>query len=176
MKPSIKAISLTLFALAVLVWVGTAAATQAHFLSYNAVDDCEIRYDDYTTYDTERVWAQNKWEARQNEHDCVDIEPDTAITASDLKWENWDGHQNMWAGYYFWSPTGRDTIYLNEWWMDHFGSGSCKAKFVAMQELGHAHGLNHSYSGNVMNPTVLNQCTLGTHDKADYEEKWGDES
>ena len=173
MKPSIRTISLTMLALATLVWLGTATVTQAHyFLGHSSVDGCEIRWKDYTSYDNERVWAQTKWEALM-EDGCVDLKPDTAATISDLKWEDWDGIENMWAGYYLWTPLGQDTIYLNDWWMKEFGE--CKREFVAMQELGHAHGLDHSFdNNNVMNYTTIDLCYLGPHDIQDYEELWGD--
>lgn len=51
---------------------------------------------------------------------------------------------------------------------------ACKIKFVATQELGHAHGLDHSYANNFMLNGVAEFCTdVGTHDTADYESIWG---
>ena len=57
--------------------------------------------------------------------------------------------------------------------MDDFSD--CKKEFVAAHEWGHAQRLAHSSSGNIMYASVLNQCTLGDHDKKDYREHWGNQ-
>lgn len=61
------------------------AIIQAHFLGYDSVDDCEIRWEEESRYDTERRTAQNLWEALKGNDDCVDLAPDTFYTNTNLE-------------------------------------------------------------------------------------------
>ena len=70
----------------ILLFVLTEGIVEAHFLGYDSVDDCEIRWDDHTKYDRERRAAQRAWEALKADDDCVDLEPDTWYTL-----EGWNG-------------------------------------------------------------------------------------
>ncbi len=171
MSFSLRGVALTLFAVSVVFAVGASTA-QAHYLGYNAVDDCEIRYKEWTKYDTERIAAEAAWEAINGADDCVSVEPDTATTMHDLKYEDVDYEDVTWAGLYYHSSIGADSVYFNDHYMENYND--CRKKFVAYHELGHAHGLAHSYSPNVMQENVANVCTLGDHDVHDYEELWGD--
>ena len=60
-------------AISVLVFVLRAGTAEVHFLGYDSVDDCEIRWEEYTQYDTERVTAHNAWEGLIGDDDCVDL-------------------------------------------------------------------------------------------------------
>lgn len=44
------------------VWITGPGATFSHNLGTDSVDDCEIRWDDHTQYDTARHAAEQAWE------------------------------------------------------------------------------------------------------------------
>lgn len=156
----------------ILLFALIAGIVEAHFLGYDSVDDCEIRWDDHTKYDTERIAAQNAWEALSGDDDCVDLEPDTWLTIEDLEWFDVNRPDLAWPGLYVPQP-GSDNVNLNTPHMDTYSS--CSRKFVTMHELGHAHGLAHSFGDNVMNGEEATDCTLGPHDISDYEELWDEQ-
>lgn len=158
---------------AATIWL-TASAVSAHSLGYSSVDDCEIRWQDYTKYDTERVTAQNAWEDLKGSDNCVDLAPDTWYTVADLKWMDVDEPNAAWIGRWGYRPgiAHADLIHFNIPKMDV--ANSCKRKGVAIHELGHAHGLDEAYFfDSVMNPWVSDICELRDHDISDYEELWG---
>lgn len=144
----------------------------AHFISHDSVDGCEIRWEDETRYDTERQWAQARWEALKGSDNCVDLAPDAWNTSADLEWKDAYRSDVSWAGLYQ-AEFGADDIHLNRYYMEKSWYTDCMRKWVAMHELGHAHGLGHSYSGQIMNAYVQNVCTLQSHDIADYRKLWG---
>ena len=154
--------------LAVAVFVMSEGVAFTHFLGYDSVDDCEIRWDDDTAYDTERVTAINAWNALTGDDDCVEILEDTILTITDLIWTDQYRDDVPWIGLYV-PRSIADLAILNEYHMDQHGA--CTRKYAAMHEQGHALGLDHSYGSNVMS-TGGSQCTLGTHDIDDYEELW----
>ena len=175
MEKTIRSISLALFALAMVVWLGVPPnVAEGHNLGHDSVDDCEIRWEDETQYDTARIAAHNAWEALKGNDNCVDLAPDTSTTVTDLQWQDWAGNDPGWGGLYFYRPVGADSIYLSEHWMDQYST--CRQKKTAMHELGHAHGIqHHGLTGNVMYITNLPLCNLGSHDIADYEDLWGED-
>lgn len=156
----------------ILLFVLTAGIVEAHFLGYDSVDDCEIRWKENTKYDIQRVAATEAWEDLKGDDNCVDLEPDTWNTYADLEWKDVNYYFELWAGLYQ-NEAGTDDILLNIHFMDQYDG--CTRKSVAMHELGHAHGLNESFAPNVMteSPTEF-PCTLGPHDISDYEELWGE--
>ena len=141
----------------------------AHFLDNDSVDDCEIRWEDGTVFDTERRAAQDAWEALKGD-DCVDIAPDVSSTNADLEWKDVYRPDVSWAGRYE-PELSADDILLNDFYMRTYTP--CERKAVAMHELGHAHGLDHGPNVNVMRSGGAGQCFLGVHDIADYEALWG---
>ena len=159
-------------------FVGLAAPVGAHTLGHDSVDGCEIRDEDETSYDAERTYARNAWEARKNltvtgaskVDNCVDIEPDSWDVVADLEWKTANRSDVSWAGLYQWEP-GADDIHLNAYYMNQYSS--CRRQNVAMHELGHAHGLGHSFVGQVMNSYAQSICTLQSHDRSDYHALWG---
>ena len=108
------------FAFLVLLVVAVMAAPSvgAHFSGNDAVDDCEIRYKDYTDYDVERQAAEAGWEGINGADNCVSLERDTAFTAADLKFEDVDWSSVTWAGLYVYTPIGVDSIYFNDHYME----------------------------------------------------------
>jgi hypothetical protein len=145
---------------------------QAHDLGFDSVDGCQIRWEDETTYDTERQAAQSAWEALRGDA-CVDLLPDAWDTVADLEWKNANRSDVAWAGSYEWE-VGADDIHINTFYMQ--GYDACTRKNVAMHELGHAHGIDHSsnsWTGNVMNQFAIPVCALKPHDISDYESLWG---
>ena len=173
MELSLKWTSIAIFVLSFAVWVGTSSVAQAHYLGHSAVDDCEIRYKDYTSYDTERLFAEAKWEGINGSNDCVEVLPDTWLTVNDLKWEDWYNTGVTWEGLYYYTPVGVDSIYMNTYVMANYSS--CVTKNVGTHELGHAHGLQHSPSNdNYVYYTAQSHCgDLGSHETVDYEAIYG---
>ena len=172
MRFVLPAVALSIFATSMLAAIGTARPIQAHFQWYDSVDDCEIRYEDETQYDTARITGERKWEDLKGSDNCVNIAPDNNDTSTDLVLKDVNKPGATWAGYYNWWPVAKDRIRFNEHYMNSYGS--CSKAFVAIHEWGHAQRLDHSVSPNIMQPTAQNLCQLGDHDKADYREQWGD--
>lgn len=128
-----------------------AVPASAHFLWWNSVDTStnppEIRYTENTTYDTANNNAIGAWNAIPG---GVTIAPDVWYTTNDVEVRDTYSTSN-WAGKMVWNP-GADNLWYNTRLMNGYGSGSKKQKNVALHEWGHAHGLAHSYSGQVMSP------------------------
>jgi hypothetical protein len=165
------------------ILVGTAAAVvgvaglvlvaatpaSAHFLGNDSVDGGEIRWEDNTGWDDARAHAINTWNALGR----INIAPDNVTSIADLEWHsvnrsdvNFDGR---WVAY-----GGADHIELNTYYFN--GYSTTKRRGVAAHEQGHALGLGHSYSGQLMvdnTPARGNITTPQSHDKADYQSLWG---
>lgn len=135
----------------------------AHFLNYSSVDDGEIRWDGSTAYTTARDHAISVW----NSLGRVNIAPDTWYTYADLEFSDTNRSDVAWDGLYT-HTTGEDEIYLNSYYLKNYTSFQQKA--VAAHELGHALGLAHSYSPNLMYQcaTCTKVNTPQSHDKEDY--------
>ena len=108
-------VSLGLLAFAAFVMSERVAFT--HFLGYDSVDDCEIRWDDDTAYDTERVAAINAWNALTGDDDCVEILEDTILTITDLIWTDQYRDDVNWIGLYVVRNIA-DLVILNEYHME----------------------------------------------------------
>ena len=157
---------------AVAMILGT-GVVHAHFLGYDSVDDCEIRWEDETQYDTARIAAQDAWESLMGSDDCVDLEPDAWYTIADLEWLDVDLSNVIWAGLYE-PETRADHLKMNSHYMDTYNQ--CGQNNVAMHELGHAHGIQHwTTNANVMRHLTAQPyiCALGAHDIDDYSYLWG---
>ena len=100
--------------LAVAVFVMSEGVAFTHFLGYDSVDDCEIRWDDDTAYDTERVTAINAWNALTGDDDCVEILEDTILTITDLIWTDQYRDDVPWIGLYV-PRSIADLAILNEY-------------------------------------------------------------
>ncbi len=164
--------------IAVIVGTITTGVVHAHWLGYDSVDGCEIRWEDETKYDSARIAAQDAWEALKGDDDCVDLEPDAWHTVADLEWRDVDLSNVDWVGQYDAGP-GADHINLNVHYMDQSDWTACGDENVTMHELGHALGLAHwNTTVQVMRRFIHPgpggfTCALGNHDISDYEHLWG---
>lgn len=139
----------------------------AHFLGYDSVDGGEIRWGSSTSYTTARDHAVATWDALGS----INIAPDTATTYEDVTFLDSNRSDVSWDGLYT-NTTGSDEIYLNKYYLS--GYTSFKQKAVAAHEVGHALGLAHSYSPNLMNScsTCSGVNTPQSHDRSDYYTLW----
>lgn len=142
------------------------AAHAMHYLSgESSVDSGEIRWGSSTQYTWERDDAIGTW----NAIDPINILPDTAWTIEDLTFK--DVNSNAYSWYGAWQPyTGADSLFLNIFHMSNLTYD--ERRHVVTHELGHALGLDHSISGNVMYDYAF-QYTLGSQDLSDYHYLWG---
>lgn len=157
-----KAIFVLSFALLFGVFgVNTAGA---HFLGDDSVDGDEIRWGGSTTYST----AWNSGVSTWNGLNPIDILPDVWWTWEDLTISDVTIPFNGWNAKYF---PATDEIKFNTYYMS--SRSASQNQNTTTHELGHALGLGHSYSGEIMYAYPTSQTALGTHDKSDYHSLWG---
>ncbi|MGM7723724.1 matrixin family metalloprotease [Metabacillus sp. Hm71] len=141
-------------------------STKAHFLGYDSVDDGEIRYGDETGYNNAISHARSQW----NSVGRINIAPDDSWVYEDVTYMSTTRNDVTWAGLYT-NTSGADEIYFNKKYMVPYGDR--KEEIVGIHETGHALGLAHSYSGQVMAKYVSDMAhTPQSHDKSDYHSLW----
>lgn len=139
----------------------------AHYIGCDATDGGEIRWTSTTVHVTQRDYAIAQWNALGR----ITIAPDTASTAADVTFEDVRRPDKTWAGRYVCRWILIDLIQFNRAYTD--GYSDARKKNVALHELGHALRLGHSFTGQVMNPTVSTVVTPQSHDRSDYCAQWG---
>lgn len=141
---------------------------QAHFTGCDSTDSGEIRWGGSTTYTDARSHGNSQW----NGLGSINIAPDAWNTIEDLTWSDANRSDVTWAGVHTcYSCCATDTIQLNVYYMSGFTTS--QRRNVATHELGHALGIGHSYSGQVMYEYVSSVTTLQSHDISDYRSLWG---
>lgn len=142
----------------------------AHFLGYSAVDGREIAYDDFTQWDDARATAIRVW----NDLGSIAIVPDGSFTYADLDIQDYNSNDGR-CGFYR-NQSGADEINLNNFYYPGYNGGQRNA--CMSHEMGHALGIDHSYTDQVMDPCPVCYNSLiyvapQPHDISDYRYLWG---
>ncbi|WP_370019682.1 matrixin family metalloprotease [Planotetraspora sp. GP83] len=124
--------------------VTTAAYAATHYLlGYSSVDCGEISGRDNTVYNATMAHAHTVWD-----RGCVAIAQDGPFTSADVLWADETNSAVSWDGEYRHHAISTDEIIsIGTTWIRTVSSTS---ELVAAHEFGHALGLAHSYSGQLM--------------------------
>lgn len=144
---------------------GAYAATH-YLLGVSAVDSKEIRWGGSTIYSSYWNSAVSTWNALGK----INIAPDTIYTYQDLTISDRSKPNEIYTAQYVYYPTFSDDIVINTAKFPNISFN--EKKHALIHELGHALGLNHSPSGNMMYMYTTSQTTLSNQDKSDYYYLW----
>lgn len=152
-----KGIMVAFFTMLLLIPVTNASAA-SKLLSWDLVDSGKhMDWDGSTKYQSYFNSGVTVW----NNHKKGVIRKDTATRIEDVKISDYTEKSST-AGV----TSSAGTIKFNKYTMDNLSK--TKKKNVAIHELGHALGLAHNTSKDVMYKYVSTKTTLSSNDKASY--------
>jgi len=148
-------------------WVGKTGTTSLqHFVTgHSSVPSlmCQLRYTASTTYSSIATSSISTWNA-QNRVNIV-----VATSTTDLSIEDVNYSDVAWKG--AWDDiSSPNKALLNTYYLNN--STTDQIRNTITHEIGHALGLNHSYTGNIMYFAQSSQTVLGTQDIDDYKFVW----
>jgi hypothetical protein len=137
----------------------------ANFNECTSVYNNELRWKNVnvTSYSSQLSSALSTWDALGS----VDIiednsTPSLEVHESSVDDVNWKGR---------WIPeVSPDSLILNSYYLT--GNTSSQIQNTITHEIGHALGLYHSYTGNIMYFNQTSQTSLGPQDESDYYYLW----
>lgn len=159
--------NIIILALAVFLFSGGVVYATQYVSGYSSVDAGEIRWGGSTGYSTQWNAGISTWNALNK----INIAPDTIFTYEDLTVSDVNRSDVGWVGLYSYYPVGTDTLQLNSYYLN--GNTDAQKQNTTTHELGHALGLAHSFSGNVLYAYQTSQTSLGAQDISDYRYLWG---
>lgn len=155
---------IVLTSLLFLMSFASVKAATHYLLGYSAVDSMEIAWGGSTTYSSQFSSAVSTWNALGK----VNITPDTVWTIEDLTVSDVNSSSGAWSGVtgLYTNRSGADRLQLNKYYLG--SNTSSQRQNTCTHELGHALGLAHSSSGNIMYYAQSSQTSLGSQDTSDY--------
>jgi len=160
------------FFIVFLLFVNSVYAVN-YVLTYNSVENWEIRWWWSTKYTTQWNSAISMW----NNYWKVDILPDTISTYEDLTVSDVTLSNVWWSGQHTYYSWGSDTLKLNTYLLDGksiaWTFSSAEKQHTIWHELWHAYWLaHHSLVWNVLRSWKWAYTVLWTQDKLDYNDLW----
>lgn len=156
-----KLLPLTLAAIMV-IGMGTTAFAKAYVQSWDLVDSGKhLDYDGNSTYMSYIKTGASTW----NNYKSGVIRPDSASVVEDVYVSDVDS-ANGWAGMTY----SNGKIELNKYYMSNYSTN--KITNVAAHELGHALGLDHSTTADLMDASITSHTStqaLSQNDKDSYD-------
>lgn len=177
LRLNVLALSTFFAMLAILLALWTTEAAEAHTNDYSSVDcsggPCEIRYGSASRYGDAVSHSIAVW----NQLGKVRIAPDKVSTNQDVTIFDTEDRCNVtWVGYYVnYSGGIVDTIRFNVCNFRQSEYSAFARAGTATHEMGHALGLAHSYSPNILHTPSreTGNNTPQSHDRSDYFSLWG---